>query len=137
MEHSAGMIIYRINNTEIEFLLLKNRAGGHWGFPKGHLEPGESKLTAASRELVEETGITSCMPEEGFQETIQYEFQKDNCHISKTVAYFLGRVDSNSIQLSDEHDQHCWRNPEKAKELISFQDLQRLLDKAVRFITKK
>jgi 8-oxo-dGTP pyrophosphatase MutT (NUDIX family) len=28
-----------------------------WGFPGGHLEPGESYLEAAVRELAEETGI--------------------------------------------------------------------------------
>jgi len=137
MEHSAGFIIYRTQNGEIEFLLLKNRAAGHWGFPKGHLESGENKLTAATRELAEETGIKTCIPEEGFQETIQYEFQNGSCQISKTVTWFLGRVDTISIRLSNEHNQHCWRNLKKAKELISFPDLQRLLDKAYQFISRK
>ncbi len=29
-----------------------------WGFPKGHLDPGEDAFTAACREITEETGLT-------------------------------------------------------------------------------
>ncbi len=40
-------------------LLVKGRQRGKWGFPKGHVESGESLETCAHREFREETGMTA------------------------------------------------------------------------------
>ena len=55
---SAGAIVFR-NDT-----VLMIRVGSRWSFPKGHLEPGETLLQAASRETREETGIEAELLEE-------------------------------------------------------------------------
>lgn len=34
-----------------------NKYDGRWGFPKGHVEPGESDISCAYRELHEEVGL--------------------------------------------------------------------------------
>lgn len=48
---SAGAIVFWHDTV------LMIRAGSRWSFPKGHVEPGETLLQAASRETREETGI--------------------------------------------------------------------------------
>ena len=57
-EKSCGALVYRIKNGELELLLLKHRFGGHWSFPKGHVEEGETEVETALREVHEETGLT-------------------------------------------------------------------------------
>jgi 8-oxo-dGTP diphosphatase len=58
--HVAVFVVVRNKNGEI---LLQQRANtgfldGYWDFPSGHLEPGESLIEAARRELHEEVGLT-------------------------------------------------------------------------------
>lgn len=38
-------------------LMIQNKNGLHWDFPKGHQEKGETKEETAIREVFEETGI--------------------------------------------------------------------------------
>lgn len=54
------MIAVCRNPADGRFLLVRRANppdAGLWGFPGGRIEPGEDLLTAASRELTEETGI--------------------------------------------------------------------------------
>lgn len=53
---SAGGIVL---NTKGEIALVLNGPDGPWwGFPKGHVDPGESRIDGARREIEEETGLT-------------------------------------------------------------------------------
>lgn len=63
-EVSAGILIYRIIDNEIQVLLgknggprWKNKSVGAWNIPKGHVENGENLLDAAIREFSEETSL--------------------------------------------------------------------------------
>lgn len=55
-DHSAGGLVYRQLNNQIEICMIKD-SYGHWTFPKGHLEPNETSEAAAKREISEETGL--------------------------------------------------------------------------------
>ena len=50
---SAGGIVL---NTKGEVLVV-NQRGNSWSLPKGHVDPGEDVLTAARREILEESGV--------------------------------------------------------------------------------
>lgn len=61
---SAGLLMYRVREGELEFLLAhpggpfwKKRDAGAWTIPKGEIEPGEEPLAAARREFREELGF--------------------------------------------------------------------------------
>ena len=56
LQHSAGGLVYRHHNREVEVVMIKD-SYGRWTFPKGHTEPGESLEETARREIAEEVGI--------------------------------------------------------------------------------
>ena len=49
-EVSAGGVVFRRADGGPVFLLIRD-SYDNWGFPKGHLEPGEAPQTAALREV--------------------------------------------------------------------------------------
>ncbi|MFQ7061396.1 MAG: NUDIX domain-containing protein [[Clostridium] leptum] len=48
-EKSCGAVVYRVEGRTVRFLVVKNKNGRHWGFPKGHMEYGESERQTARR----------------------------------------------------------------------------------------
>ncbi|MEG4167906.1 MULTISPECIES: NUDIX domain-containing protein [unclassified Microcoleus] len=108
------------------FLLIQHQAG-HWAFPKGHANPGESPAETAKREFLEETGISDfeMLDEPSFTE--HYSFVKDGEPIEKTVTYFLGFVNSMEVVLQEEEVQNsAWLSFEEAVKRITF-DANRLM----------
>lgn len=55
---AGGVILRRGEENAVEVLLIED-SYGNWGFPKGHVEEGETSEDAARRECTEETGLTS------------------------------------------------------------------------------
>jgi predicted NUDIX family NTP pyrophosphohydrolase len=65
-KESAGILVYKNVNEELMVLLahnggpfFKNKDEGWWTIPKGLINEGEDKLSAAKREFKEETGQTA------------------------------------------------------------------------------
>lgn len=76
-EHSAGAVLYgHFVNDETKFLLL-HYASGHWDFPKGNVEAGETEVETVKREIFEETGITDIRFAKGFVQPIFYSYKRD------------------------------------------------------------
>jgi 8-oxo-dGTP pyrophosphatase MutT (NUDIX family) len=55
-EYTAGGVVFRVKNGQLEFLLLQD-VKGRWSIPKGHVESGETLEQTAVREIGEETGL--------------------------------------------------------------------------------
>lgn len=63
-QKSAGILLYRIQNSRIEVFLVhpggpywSKKDDGAWSIPKGEFDENEEPLAAAKREFQEETGI--------------------------------------------------------------------------------
>lgn len=69
-EKSCGAVVWRMENGERRYLLVRHN-GGHWSFPKGHVEGGETEPETAAREIWEETGLTAEI-HTGFRRVVTY-----------------------------------------------------------------
>lgn len=135
-EKSSGAIVFHRSNSEPQFLLL-HYGKGHWGFPKGHLEKGETEKQALLRELREETSISNANIVYGFREEIEYFFKQKGDLISKTVSFYLVESHSKKVTLSSEHSEFKWLPLKKALEQLTFENTRRILRKAHSFLKQK
>ena len=137
-EVSAGIITSRTAEQERNYLLLKHTNGGHWSFPKGHVEKGEQPRETAIRELEEETGLTVRKFVSEFREKTSYFFERDGQKIPKTVIYFLGTVSENCrVELSSEHRAHLWLPYDDARSKLTYENDRKLLDRAEEELAEK
>jgi 8-oxo-dGTP diphosphatase len=67
---AAGGIVLR-NNRSPQIAVVQSRKMGTWGLPKGKLAAGEDAMTAARREVLEETGYRATIHE--FLGALAYE----------------------------------------------------------------
>jgi len=129
-EKSCGALIFRLDGEKRLYLLL-HYSGGHWDFPKGHVEKGESEEQTALREIQEETGITALGFVEGFREEISYSFRHSTGEMAdKKVAFFLARTNEKQVRLSDEHIGFAWLPFEAAVKKATYENARMLLGKA-------
>lgn len=98
-EKSCGAVLYTQENGETRYVLTRNYKG-FYGFPKGHVEAGESELETAQREIYEEVGIRPVFVE-GFRETVEYPLvDKENTW--KQVVLFLAEYSGQAIVAQPE-----------------------------------
>jgi len=135
-EHSAGFVLFREEGGTRRYLLLCHRNGGHWGFPKGGIEEGEDELSAAKREIREETGILDFQPIPGFRAVSRYRFLRDGRPIDKEVVYFLARVPGEGVRISAEHSAAGWFSPEEAEQTLTYEQGRRILAEAEEYLSE-
>ena len=133
-EKSCGALVYRIKNGELELLLVKHRFGGHWSFPKGHVEEGETEVETALREVHEETGLTIQL-EDGFRQSVEY-YPRPN--IRKQVVYFLGYADDDRTRRQEEEISEIrWVPLKSAHREVTFRNDKNLINHAKKFLRRK
>jgi len=130
-EKSCGAVVYRYNNDVLEVLLIRHRFGGHWSFPKGHVEDGENEFQTALREVKEETNL-SIRLREGFRESVEY-FPKP--YIKKQVVYFLGlSLGDTPKRQEEEISELRWVPIDDAERMVSFANDKNLISRSREYL---
>lgn len=127
-EVSAGGIVFRRDpDGTARFLLIKD-SYQHWGFPKGHLEEGESPVVAAMRETREETGLANLIVQ-GPIRIIDWHFRFRGRYIHKFCHFFLFESpDGECVPQVDEGITAVrWETVDHALEVLSYDNARGVL----------
>lgn len=123
-EKSCGAIVVEDGKV----LLVKHNAG-HWDFPKGHVEEGETEIETAIREVKEETNIDIKIEKEN--KYISEYSPKEN--VMKTVIYFIGeKVGGEDKPQIEEVSDVEWVDVNKAVERITHQKSKEIMMQVIK-----
>ena len=89
LRKSCGVLPWRENQGQKEYLIVFESFSKCWSLPKGHMEAGETEEETALRELQEETGLTATLDLQR-RATIEYPLSPIG---RKRVVFFPGKVD--------------------------------------------
>ena len=129
---SCGFVAYKQIENKNYYLVIKG-LNGDVGFPKGHMEIGETELQTAIRELKEETGV-EVEPISGFRFQIEYPLIRIPNVIKQSV-YYLGKCTSdNIVRQEGEVAEASFLSYEKALEILTFAETKNILRDAESFI---
>lgn len=127
-ESSCGAVVI---NDQNEYLLIRNKRSAHWGFPKGHIEAGETKQETAKREVLEETGVSIDIID-GFEETSEYYIQG---RIEKVLTVFLAKAQVTELKMQEaEIAEIGWFSYEDAYNILNYDNDKRIIKSAMEFI---
>jgi bis(5'-nucleosidyl)-tetraphosphatase len=137
-ERSAGAVMFYMEETtaEPEYLLLHYTAG-HWDFPKGNIEAGESEKQAAIREIREETGITDVEFLDSFRMKIEYKYRHGRRLVQKEVVLFLAQTHTRQVTISHEHIGFAWRKFDEAMQQLTYRNARNLLSAAKDYLQQR
>lgn len=147
-EVSAGGVVYRRGERGIEYLIGKHSGYHKWVLPKGLVEPGESYVQTAEREVAEEVGVQAKVVGVAPIKTIEYwymaelgkekgrdaqglvterrvkKYQEDGAvktRIHKQVIFYLMELESDQGRPGWEMEERKWVVESEARELLAFE----------------
>ncbi len=136
-EFSAGGVVVR--GDEVVVIVPTRRAADGsrvLALPKGHVDPGETAVQAAQREVREETGIVA-EPVRELGET-RYWYRRGGRTIGKEVQFFLFRHTGGDIsEHDDEVEEVRWIPIERAGRELSHAAEREIVGLAMTYLAEE
>jgi len=126
---SAGGVI--VNNNDV---LVVSQHGRTWSLPKGHIEPNETPLQTAYREIYEETGLLHLNYIKPLGSYKRYKIGKnpnqDDLSEEKTLHFFLFTTNQRHVQSQDtDNPDVCWVPIEQINSILTKDKDQEFFEK--------
>lgn len=112
---AAGAVVTRPGAKGAEYLLVHRGYRDDWTFPKGKVDPGEHVLTAAVREVREETGFAVQLGIPLPTQTYKVEGKL------KDSRYWIGNLLAGEFVANDEVDEIAWLTFEQASKQLTYE----------------
>ena len=130
-EVSAGGVVVR--GDEVMVIVPARRAADGsrvLGLPKGHLDPGETALQAATREVREEAGVTA-EPVESLGE-VRYRYRRRGREVPKVVSFFLfDYLSGDPADHDDEVEEARWMPMSAAIRELTYEGEREMVSRAL------
>jgi 8-oxo-dGTP pyrophosphatase MutT (NUDIX family) len=134
-EKSCGAIVFRETaNGSKEVLLIKHYFSDSWGFPKGHMQQNEEEKETATREVLEETGVSVNITHDFRAEV----FYRHGLGTRKKVVFFLA-TDASRAPLGGidrRVERVAWVNVKRACSKLNFQNDRDVFFEAIEYLKK-
>ena len=128
-EKSCGAIV----ESNGKILIVQQKKSGNYGFPKGHILPGETEEEAAIREVKEETNIDIEINKKN-RYSLSYIQNND---INKEVVYFIGtpKKDIKEKKQEKEISNILWIDIDKVRDTLTYDNLKEIWDQVIKDIS--
>lgn len=138
-EVSVGSVLFRVLADGTREYLILQYPSGHFDFPKGHVEAGETEEDTLRRETEEETGIRDLRVLPGrvsiryFYEARGNEYERRRREgrgtwIFKIVHFYPAEAfQSTEVKISHEHIGSIWLPFDQAIAKVTFKNAKRVL----------
>lgn len=124
-EKCCGCII--IENNKV--LLVYEKNGNFWGFPKGYMEKGENEIETALREVKEEVGLDVEIIDKERRYILNYIIRDE---IDKTTVLYLAIPKNKEIVMQEsEIEKVKWCDFEEALQTLTFDNSKEVFKKVI------
>ena len=139
-EKSCGAIVFTYEDRIRKYVIIRGTGmyQGFCGFPKGHMEAGETEQETALREVKEETGLEVKLLE-GFRETDEHFLAREGRpNDRKTNVYFLAEYCEQNIKAQEsEISEIVLLDYETALQSLQSAESKRELEAAEKYLNER
>lgn len=136
-EKSCGVIIFKNDNNTRKYLMIRGVGiyQDYYGFPGGHMEPGETERETAIREVKEETGLDVVLFDD-FRTVDEHPLAREGRpNDRKTNVYFLAEYHGQEFSMQkSEVSEIVLLDYDEALKCIQYEESRRELTEAEEYL---
>ncbi len=120
----SSVIPYRVDDGQLQILVIRSSQDKHWVVPKGIADPGHSLQDSARKEAWEEAGVEGNVHHEALG---SYSYAKWGAECSVTVYPMAVTRQLPEEAWEERHRGRMWVSPAKAKELLRQREIKPMI----------